>query len=144
MERGSLVGREGWGCKIPISVLLFTSLWNSVGILWQRTSGEQLNLAYPTPVLALKEQNKSTGWELPQLGLGLTLSIPLYMFDTGATWSMFLIPKSLIWKTRGVTLTTLPKEEEADGNRCGAALAMTWRESFSNLPTTQGSSHLAF
>lgn len=61
---------------------------------------------------------------MPQLGLEgdssrvLTLSIPLYMFDTGATWSMFLIPKSLIWKTRGATLKTLPKEEEADVNRC--------------------------
>lgn len=73
MERGSLVGREGWGCKIPISVLLFTSLWNSVGILWQKTSGEQLNLAYPTPVLALKEQNKKHWLGAAPAGFGTHL-----------------------------------------------------------------------
>lgn len=46
MEREPCRGR---GLRVqdldhPISVLLFTSLWNSVGILWQEITGEQLNL----------------------------------------------------------------------------------------------------
>lgn len=38
-------GLRAQDLHFPISVLLFTSLWNSVGILWQKITGEQLNLS---------------------------------------------------------------------------------------------------